>query len=222
MKTILTITISLLMIFGVSACDKNNENMIISPEEETENGESPNPDTTNGDILIVYFSRTGENYAVGTISIGNTAMMAGYIKEFAGGDFFEITPTIPYPDGYEATKLISQNERDNDLRPAIKNRLDSLDKYSTVFIGSPIWYGAPPMIMQTFYEAYPELADKTIIPFGTHEGSGIGSCTTLIKRYFPNATIKESLGLRGAEVRNLPTESRTAVKSWINRIGITQ
>lgn len=218
---------NLFMTLGASACSEK-ENVIIPPSEEENNngdtsGKGEEGDTPKGgEILIVSFSRPGENYAVGTINVGNTAMMAGYIREAVGGTLFEIIPAVPYPDGYEETKLISQKERDKDLRPAIKNKLDSLDKYSTVFIGSPIWYGAPPMIMQTFYEAYPELAGKTIIPFGTHEGSGIGSCTVLLKRYFPNATIKESLGLRGAEVRNSPAESRTAVKSWINRIGITR
>lgn len=78
------------------------------------------------------------------------------------------------------------------------------------------------MIMQTFYEAYPELADKTLIPFGTHEGSGTASLAPVLKRYFPDAVIKQTLGLTGSEVRNSPAESRTAVKNWINRIGITQ
>lgn len=218
---------SLFMTLGASACSEQ-ENAIIPPTEEENNngdtsGEENEGDTpTSDDILIVYFSRTGENYAVGTISVGNTTMMAGYIQEIVGGTLFEITPEVPYPDSYEATKLISQKERDENLRPAIKNKLNDLDKYSTVFIGSPIWYGGPPMIMQTFYEAYPELAGKTIIPFGTHEGSGTASLATVLKQYFPNALIKQTLGLTGREVRSSPTESRAAVKNWINRIGITQ
>lgn len=133
-----------------------------------------------------------------------------------------IIPEIAYPDSYEETKLISQKERDEDLRPAIKNQLANLDKYSVVFIGAPIWYGGPPKIVETFYEAYPELAGKTIIPFGTHEGSGTASLAPVLKQYFPNAVIKQTLGLTGREVKNSPTESRKAVKNWINRIGITQ
>ena len=60
----------------------------------------------------------------------------------------------------------------------------------------------PPMIIRTFMEAHPELADKTIIPFGTHGGSGVGSYTTLIKEYFPNATVLESLGIAGVSIRD--------------------
>lgn len=231
MKKILAIVMSLFLALGVSACSEKETTAPPPPEEENggsnngdNNDDTPSEDNTptSGDILIVYFSRAGENYNVGTVSVGNTAMLAGYIQEVAGGVLFEITPEVPYPTGYEETKLISQRERDEDLRPAIKNRLDSLEKYSIVFIGSPIWYGGPPMIMQTFYEAYPQLANKTLVPFGTHEGSGIGSCITLLRRYFPQTDIKESFGLRGAEVRNLPAESRNAVRGWINRLGISK
>lgn len=104
-----------------------------------------------GDILIVYFSRTGENYAVGNISVGNTAIMADYIQKYTGGTIFEIVPKVPYPDSYEETKTISINETNSNARPAIKYPLENLDKYSIIFIGSPIWYGGPPMIMRTFY-----------------------------------------------------------------------
>lgn len=218
MKYLFVMAMSLFMTLGASACSEQ-ENAIIPPlEEEDNNGEN----SPKGDTLIVYFSRTGENYGVGTISVGNTAMMAGYIQEILGGTLFEIVPEIAYPDSYEETKLISQKERDEDLHPAIKNKLADLDKYSAVFIGAPIWYGGPPKIVETFYEAYPQLADKTLIPFGTHEGSGTASLAPVLKRHFPNAVIKQTLGLTGREVRNSPAESRKAVKNWINQIGITQ
>lgn len=199
------------MTLGANAC--GNASAL-----EGDNADNP----SKGDTLIVYFSRTGENYGVGTIAVGNTAMMAGYIQEIVGGTLFEIVPAVPYPDSYEQTKLISQKERDEDLRPAIKNKLDDLDKYSVVFVGAPIWYGGPPKIVETFYEAYPQLADKILIPFGTHEGSGTASLAPVLKQYFPKATIKQTLGLTGREVRNSPAESRRAVKSWIEKLNLTK
>lgn len=222
MKHLLVIVMSLFITLNASACSGKENNVIPVPEKDNNNGGNNGENSPKGDTLIVYFSRTGENYAVGTISVGNTAMMADYIQEVVGGTLFEITPDVPYPDSYEETKLISQRERDKDLRPAIKNRLENIDQYSVVFIGAPIWYGGPPKIVETFYEAYPQLADKILIPFGTHEGSGTASLASVLKRHFPNAAIKETLGLTGQEVRNSPAESRTAVKNWIRRIEIAQ
>ena len=76
----------------------------------------------------------------------------------------------------------------------------------------------PPMIIRTFMEAHPELADKTIIPFGTHGGSGVGSYTTLIKEYFPNATVLESLGIAGVSIRD--ASSRQTVENWLKKLGV--
>jgi flavodoxin len=174
-------------------------------------------DSNSGKILIVYFSRAGENYGVGHISIGNTAKMAGFIQDYTGGAIFEIVPAVPYPEGYEAMKKVSQEETAKNARPEIKNPLENLDQYSIVFVGSPIWFNAPPMIMRTFYETYKvKLAAKTLVPFGTHEGSGISSCTSLIKEYFPNAKLLESLGIKGQDVNN----SRESANEWLRKIGI--
>lgn len=74
------------------------------------------------------------------------------------------------------------------------------------------------MIMRTFYEAYPQLADKTLVPFGTHGGSGISSCEKVMKEYFPNAEYLKSLGISGEIIRN--TSSKTTVENWLNEIGI--
>ena len=143
--------------------------------------------------------------------------MAGFIQDYTGGATFEIVPAVPYPDGYDKMKEVSQQETASNARPAIKNPLENLDKYSIVFVGSPIWYGAPPMIMRTFFETYRgKLAGKTIVPFGTHEGSGVSSCTDLVREYFPNATLLETLGIKGQQVNN----SRESVEEWLRRIGI--
>ena len=218
MRIILTLTLLLLLSIGFMSCSEKDSCTPPTENEEEEDFE-PNPEPTNGEILIVYFSRAGENYNVGTVSVGNTALMAGYIQEYTGGAMFEIVPETPYPNDYDEMRNLSQYERSNDLRPAIKNALEDINKYSVVFVGSPIWYGGPPMIVQTFYEAYPELANKTLVPFGTHEGSGTSSCTSLMQRYFPSATILENLGLRGTTARD-GAQARPQVRAWIERINL--
>ena len=212
------LTLLLLLSIGFMSCSEK-DNYTPPTENEDEENFEPNPEPANGEILIVYFSRAGENYNVGSVSVGNTALMAGYIQEYTGGAMFEIVPETPYPNDYDEMRNLSQYERNNDLRPAIKNTLEDIDKYSVVFIGSPIWYGGPPMIVQTFYEAYPELVNKTLVPFGTHEGSGTSSCTFLMQRYFPSATILENLGLRGTTARD-EAQARPQVKAWIEKIDL--
>lgn len=210
-----------LAFFILSCSTGDDKNAIITPENppSSEDNSEETTDLSDAKSLIVYFSHAGENYSVGVVSTGNTAVMGGYIQEFTKSDSFVIEPEIPYPSDYDEMRNVSQQETADNARPKIKNTLNNLKDYSVVFVGSPIWYGAPPMIMRTFYETY-DLSGKTIIPFGTHEGSGIGSCTTLLRSYFPNASILEGLGIRGAEVRNNPTQSRQSIQAWLQRIQI--
>ena len=210
-RIFLIIQVCLLSLFMLS-CSSEDASEITPPTEEEGNPSQPEP---NGRILIVYFSRAGENYAVGQVEVGNTAVLAGYIKDYTEGDVFEIVPEVPYPTNYDEMRQVSQQETASNARPAIKNRLENLADYSTVFVGSPIWCAAPPMIMRTFYESY-DLAGKTIIPFGTHEGSGVGSCTSLLKSYFPNASYLETFGMRGQDVRN----GRQTVNAWLERLNL--
>ena len=168
----------------------------------------------------VVLSRTGENWQVGVVEKGNTAIMAEYIQEYTKADVFEIVPEVAYPEGYEDCKTVATSEKNSNARPKFKGSIENLSQYENVFIGSPIWWGEPPMIMHTFYEAYPELKEKTIIPFGTHGGSGVGSCLTTLKKYYPDAKYLESLGISGSEIRK--ESSKTAVQNWLKKIGFTE
>ena len=174
--------------------------------------------SANGKMLVVYFSRAGENWQVGVVERGNTAIMADYIQELAGVDVFEIEPAVAYPQGYEDCKTVATEEFNNSTRPAIKTDLTNLSDYNTIFIGGPVWWARPPMIFRTFFEAHPELDGKTIIPFGTHGGSGVGSYATLIREYYPNAAILASLGISGSSIRN--ASSKTTVNDWLKRLGV--
>jgi flavodoxin len=186
----------------------------------------------NDSTLIVYFSRAGYNYDVGVrdesvtgyyvgwIDEGNTAVFARYIKEYTGYKTFEIVPEEPFPENYEKMVALANQQRQSDARPAIKNRLNvDLIHYSTIFIGSGVWGGQPPMIMRTFYETYrSQLAGKHIIPFGTHEGSGISSLISNIRTYLPESTVdSHSLGIYGHDIRS----SQKEVDSWLASLGLT-
>lgn len=217
------------MIWTLAIYSCNKEEYVPSSDKEGQtnnsgsNNETPGNDPGNktdsigGKTLIVVFSRAGENWQVGFVDRGNTAVMADYIKEFTDADMFEIEPVVPYPTDYHEMLQVSNAEFEQNARPQIKNKIENLASYSTIFIGSPIWHGNPPMIMRTLYESYPELASKTIVPFGTHGGSGISSCSRLIKEYFPDAKQLESLGISGSSIRE--NSSKEQVREWIERIG---
>ena len=171
-RKIILITIALIILgIGIS------EVTALDNAETTAN-DILNNNNDNSDVLVVYFSRTGENYNVGNVEVGNTAMVASYIKEYLKCDSFEIVPVDKYPDNYdECTKLASKEKEDN-ARPKIADKIDNFDSYKTVFVGYPIWWGDLPMIMYTFLEEY-DFDGKTVIPFNTHEGSGdAGTYTT--------------------------------------------
>ena len=227
MKKLLTITLALCAFMVALACGSNDpevDGMTGATEQTGGDGEG----TTKGKMLVVYFSRAGENWQVGVVECGNTDIMVDYIKEFfdeqsgkaerADVDVFEIVPEVAYPQGYEDTKTVTTAEFNNNARPAIKTDITNLADYQTIFIGGPIWWARPPMIFRTFFEAHPELDGKTIIPFGTHGGSGVGSYKTLIQEYFPNATILESLGISGSSIRD--AASKTTVESWLKKLGV--
>ena len=170
---------------------------------------------THNNVLIAYFSRAGENWQVGIVDRGNTAVIADYISEEIDADEFEILPVVPYPEGYEETKTIATRERDNNERPEFKGEIENLDQYDTVFLGYPIWYGGMPMIMYTFLEKY-DMSGKTIIPFSTHGGSGWGSSLTELKTLCPNAEFVTGFSTAGTNARS----SQDAVRTWLSGLNI--
>lgn len=188
------------------------------PSNENENND--NGTAGDGKTLIVFFSRAGENWQVGTVEKGNTAVMVDYIAEATGADVFELVPETAYPQSYDEALTVATNEKNNNSRPKFKGSIENLEQYENVFIGGPIWWGEPPMILHTFCEAYPALKDKTIIPFGTHGGSGVGSYKSMLKKYYPSAKYLESLGISGASVRE--SAAKTSVESWVKELGMAK
>ena len=153
-------------------------------------------------ILIVYYSRRGENYYDGGLKhleIGNTEKAAKGIADAVGGELFRVETVKPYADGYRACCGEAVAEWKSGARPEITGFYEGMDQVDTIFVGYPIWCGTMPMCMYTFLEHY-DLTGKTIVPFCTHEGSGFGTSLADLKRICPGAVIAPALEVKGCEV----------------------
>ena len=237
MKRIIALLITAVLLLGLCACgsttnDPQNttpntsDNTQNTPESTSENSEASNPDTSSGTeqttepgsetkILVVYFSRTGEQYTVGTIDKGNTAIVAEMIAEKTGADLYEILPETDYPYTYSALTDVAKKEQNNNARPKIKGELPDISKYDTIFIGAPVWWGDWPMICYTFFESV-DLSGKKLVPFSTHEGSGLSGFDRKLASAVPGATVLTGQAFRGGDCQNKQSDVRTTVNNWID------
>lgn len=192
-------------------------------EQQTDSApEDPSTETANGsDILVVYFSRTGEQYNVGVIDKGNTAIVAEMIIERTGADSFELLPEEDYyPYTYDELTDVAKREQNENARPAYAGEAPDMTRYSTIFIGAPVWWGDWPMICYTFFEDNAEaLAGKTLIPFSTHEGSGLSGFDRKLSSACPNSTVGEGLAIRGNDAQNNQDNVRSTVNDWLAGLG---
>ena len=168
---------------------------------------------SKGKILIVFFSHAGENYGVGNVKVGNTKLVADQIQKLTGGDEFEIVAEKSYDMTYDALTKLAKKEAENNKKPAFKGEVNDMDQYETIFIGGPVWWGTYPQVMFTFFDKY-DLNGKTIIPFTTHEGSGLGNVVNDLKKLYPNATFKEAMSIYGHETHN----NLSKVDKWLKRL----
>ena len=167
-----------------------------------------------GKTLVVFFSHAGENYSVGNIKVGNTKIVADYISEMTGADQFEVVADKDYDMPYmQLIEVAKQEAHDGELPPMV-DRLENVDQYDTVFIGGPVWWGTYPQVMFTFFRDY-DLNGKTIIPFTTHEGSGLASCVEDVRSAYPNADVKPGFAIYGHDVRS----GRSKVEKWLKGLG---
>ncbi|MBR1770112.1 MAG: NAD(P)H-dependent oxidoreductase [Bacteroidales bacterium] len=164
--------------------------------------------------LVVFFSHAGENYSVGNIEVGNTKIVADYISKRTGAAQFEIVCEKDYDMPYmQLIELAKKEAKDGEL-PAFKGKIDNIEQYDTIFIGGPVWWGTYPQVMFTFFKEY-DLSGKVIIPFTTHEGSGLASCVDDVEKAYPKAEVKEGFSLYGHEVR----QAESKVNKWLEALG---
>ena len=163
--------------------------------------------------LVIYFSHAGENYSVGNIEVGNTKIVADYISEITGADQFEIVAEKNYDMPYMELIKVAQDEAKAGELPAYKGDVD-VAPYDVIFIGGPIWWGTYPQVMFTFFKDH-DLSGKTVIPFTTHEGSGLASTVKDVKKTWPKARVKDGFAIYGHEVRT----GRAKVEKWLKGLG---
>ena len=173
---------------------------------------------SNKKVLVVYFSRTKGVYG-GPLKNGNTDRVANFIKQRTNADTYEIVPAKSYPSNYDQTTKVAQREQRRNARPAIKGQLPNVKKYDTIFIGALIWWGEYPMVVRTFLDKENGLNGKTLIPFTTTEGSGLGNTSSQLKKQFPNAKVRKGFNVRGTTVKNNPNKVKTQVNNWLKGLG---
>ena len=195
----------------VSTACSNNKKSGNSENESTEAEVQAEPAKSGGKTLIVYFSHAGDNYAVGNIKVGNTKIVADYIAELIGADQFEIKTDKYDRMAYKPLCDLAKKEQENGELPPYEGDID-VSQYETIFIGGPVWWGTYPQVMFTFFKKHAnDLKGKTVIPFTTHEGSGLANCVEDVKDAFPGANVQKGFSIYGHEVR---TEKKK-VEKWI-------
>lgn len=163
--------------------------------------------------LIAYFSRRDENYVNGMIKnldVGNTEVAAGMIQKLTDAALFKIEPQKPYSKSYNECIAQAQDDQKRDARPELKSYPESLNDYQTIYLCYPNYWGTMPMAVFTFLEHF-DMTGKTIKPLCTHEGSGLGSSVSDIRRLCPGAKVEEGLALCGGSV----SRAEEKIKEWV-------
>ena len=185
----------IMLLFAVASCSNDEP-------ATTEPGGNLSGDV--GKTLIVYFSWGG-----------NTKTVANHIHDLIGGEIVEVETVIPYPDTYEEVTQIAPGELASDYRPELKTKVDNMDEYNTLIVGTPIWGGHLTPAMKSFLASY-NLSGKAIAPFCTHGGSGNAQSVNDILSVCPNSTILGSLAVYGSQAES----SRADVERWLKQINI--
>ncbi len=193
---------------GPVSSDSTNSEQTSSSDNSTSETPSDTSSTedTGKKVLVAYFSATG-----------TTKALAEYAADAVNGDLYEIVPQEPYTSAdldYGDRNSRSTKEMDDpSCRPAINGSVSDMSQYDIVFIGYPIWWGEAPRIINTFMESY-DFSEKTIVPFCTSGGSGMGSSA----RNLHSLTSDSAIWLDGARLSG--SSSRGDMVSWINELGL--
>lgn len=203
---ILIIALIIVAVTGISiyTLSKDDDNTTTANQQSdntsVENNES---DLEAGNVLIVYFSQTG-----------NTETVANIIHDNVGGDIVKLETTEAYPSDYDELVDYAQQEQQGDARLELSTVIENIEQYDTIFLGYPNWWGDMPMAIYTFLDTY-DLSGKTIAPFITHGGSGLSGTPENIQEEELNATVTEGLAIDGDEA----SDSSEDVVEWLNSLG---
>ncbi len=158
-----------------------------------------------GRSLIIYYSLSG-----------NTRMVANLLHGLVGGDIVEIKTVRPYPEDFHAVVEQAREERRTNFLPPIQPLNINPQNYDVIYLGFPIWGNTIPQPMATFLSQN-NLAGKTIIPFCTHDGYGVGRSFQVVGDYCPDARVLTGFDMLGAEAR----DAQNSLVNWLNILGIS-
>jgi Flavodoxins len=171
--------------------------------------------TASKKILIVYLSRTN-----------NTKAIAEIIQKNVGGTLVALELEKPYPENYQQTVQQVVKENETGYLPPLKTKIDSIEKYDVVFLGFPTWGMQMPPPMKSFLHKY-NLKGKTVIPFNTNAGYGVGSSFQTVKELCPDSDVLEGFSTKGGEERDgiyfvmqgeKAKQAQAEVKKWLQKI----
>lgn len=190
-----------------STAEFEPESEATQPDDTEETEPAPETDTESEGtkVLVVYFSATN-----------TTEGVAEHIANGLNADIYEIVPEDPYTDAdlnyndNNSRTTIEMN--DPNARPAISGSVENMEQYDIIFVGYPIWWGEAPRIVSTFMESY-DFSGKTIVPFCTSGGSGIGSSASNLERLTSGATWLDGRRLNGSD-------SQDTVMEWVNSLDL--
>ncbi|MEQ9441891.1 MAG: flavodoxin [Cyclobacteriaceae bacterium] len=170
-------------------------------------------------VLIVYLSRTN-----------NTQAVAEMINEKVGGTLVALELETPYPENYQAIVAQVAEENESGYLPPLKTKIDNIQQYDVVFVGFPTWGMQLPPPMKSFLHQY-DFSGKTVIPFNTNAGYGVGSSFETVKELCPDAHILEGFSIKGGIERDgilfvmegdKAEEAEAKVEEWLQEIEILQ
>lgn len=190
MKKFLSILFAAVLALSTAACGGAAEQSQTPAQQPQQQAQT----SAGGQkVLVAYFSHTG-----------NTEKVAQFIQAKKGGDLFKIETATPYPGVYREVTEIAKQEKANDARPALKNKVENMAQYDVVFVGFPIWWYTAPMAVASFADSY-DFTGKTVITFCTSGGSPISDSTPDINKWFKGANVIE--GIRAYADDNAATEN---------------
>lgn len=201
-----------LLVFAmlISACSQSQMRDVEAQEETVKDSSK---------VLIVYLSRTN-----------NTKAIAEIIQKNVGGTLVALELQTPYPENYQAIVQQVAKENETGYLPPLKTKIDSIEKYNIIFIGFPTWGMQMPPPMKSFLREY-DFSGKTIVPFNTNAGYGIGSSFQSVKQLCPNSTIPDGFTTKGGVERDgvyfvmqgeKLKEAESEVKAWLKKIKLLQ
>jgi flavodoxin len=165
--------------------------------------------------LIIYYSRTGENYVNGSIknlAKGNTEICAEFIQKAVGGDLFEIKTVKAYDADYYKCIDEAKKELNSNARPQLQNYLESITEYDNIFVCGPCWWGTFPCAVFTQLEKL-DFTGKKVMALMTHEGSGLGSCERDLRKICKGASFGNGMAVHGADA----AKAENAVSAWAKK-----